>query len=38
MAGKVILAVAGAGKTYKICQMIDMEKKNIIYELTHANF
>ena len=37
MAGKVILAVAGAGKTYKICQMIDMDKKNLILAFTHEN-
>ena len=30
MAKKVILAVAGAGKTYHICHKIDPTKKNLI--------
>lgn len=37
MAGKVILAVAGAGKTYAICQMIDKHQKNLILAFTHEN-
>ena len=30
MTKKVILAVAGAGKTYHICHNIDKNKKNLI--------
>lgn len=37
MAKKVILAVAGAGKTYHICHMIDPAKKNLILAYTHEN-
>lgn len=37
MAKKVILAVAGAGKTYHICHAIDPEKKNLILAYTHEN-
>lgn len=37
MAKKVILAVAGAGKTYHICHEIDPSKKNLILAYTHEN-
>ncbi len=37
MAKKVILAVAGAGKTYHICHNIDKDKKNLILAYTHEN-
>lgn len=37
MAKKVILAVAGAGKTYHICHRIDPTKKNLIIAYTHEN-
>ena len=37
MAKKVILAVAGAGKTYHICHAIDPMKKNLILAYTHEN-
>lgn len=37
MANKVILAVAGAGKTYTICNSIDPEKNNLILAFTHQN-
>ena len=37
MAKKVILAVAGAGKTYHICHAIDPSKKNLILAYTHEN-
>lgn len=37
MAKKVILAVAGAGKTYHICHKIDPTKKNLILAYTHEN-
>lgn len=37
MAKKVILAVAGAGKTYHICHVIDPNKKNLILAYTHEN-
>lgn len=37
MARKVILAVAGAGKTYHICHNIDKNKKNLILAYTHEN-
>lgn len=37
MAKKVILAVAGAGKTYHICHEIDPNKKNLIIAYTHEN-
>lgn len=37
MAKKVILAVAGAGKTYHICHEIDSTKKNLILAYTHEN-
>lgn len=37
MAKKVILAVAGAGKTYHICHAIDPAKKNLILAYTHEN-
>lgn len=37
MAKKVILAVAGAGKTYHICNAIDPTKKNLILAYTHEN-
>lgn len=37
MAKKLILAVAGAGKTYHICHGIDPTKKNLIIAYTHEN-
>lgn len=33
----VILAVAGAGKTYTICHTIDPKKRNLIIAYTHQN-
>ena len=37
MAKRVILAVAGAGKTYHICHVIDPAKRNLILAFTHEN-
>lgn len=37
MAKRVILAVAGAGKTYHICHEIQPEKRNLIIAFTNAN-
>lgn len=37
MAKKVILAVAGSGKTYYICNKIQYDKRNLIIAFTHAN-
>lgn len=37
MAKRVILAVAGAGKTYHICHEINPAKKNLIIAYTHEN-
>ena len=37
MAKRVILAVAGAGKTYHICHALQSEKKNLILAYTHEN-
>lgn len=37
MGKKVILAVAGAGKTYYICHSLDPAKKNLILAFTHEN-
>lgn len=37
MAKRVILAVAGAGKTYHICHEIDPIKRNLILAFTHEN-
>lgn len=37
MAKQVILAVAGAGKTYYICHCINKNKKNLILAYTHRN-
>lgn len=37
MAKQVILAVAGAGKTYHICNTLDPEKRNLILSFTHEN-
>ena len=34
---KVILAVAGSGKTYRICHEIDPDKKNLLLAFTHEN-
>lgn len=34
---RVILAVAGAGKTYHICHMIDPNKRNLILAYTNEN-
>ena len=37
MAKRVILAVAGAGKTYHICHSIDPAKRNLMLAFTHEN-
>jgi len=37
LAKRVILAVAGAGKTYHICHSIQPNKKNLILAYTHEN-
>lgn len=37
MAKRVMLAVAGAGKTYYICHEIQPDKRNLIVAFTHAN-
>lgn len=37
MAKRIILAVAGAGKTYHICHKIDPTKRNLIIAFTHEN-
>ena len=37
MAKRVILAVAGAGKTYHICHEIDKNKRNLILAFTREN-
>mgnify|MGYP004466663615 CR=1 FL=1 len=37
MGKRVILAVAGSGKTYHICRQLDPTKKNLILAFTHAN-
>lgn len=37
MAKRVILAVAGAGKTYHICHELHPDKKNLILAYTHEN-
>lgn len=37
MAKQVILAVAGAGKTYHICHDIDSKERNLILAYTHEN-
>lgn len=37
MAKRVILAVAGAGKTYHICHALQSDKKNLILAYTHEN-
>ena len=37
MAKRVILVVAGAGKTYRICHEMQPEQKNLIVAFTHAN-
>ena len=34
---QIILAVAGAGKTYYICHEIDPQKRNLILAFTHEN-
>lgn len=34
---KIMLAVAGAGKTYHICHSIDPQKRNLILAYTHEN-
>lgn len=34
---RVILAVAGAGKTYTICHKLDINKRNLIIAYTHQN-
>ena len=34
---KVILAVAGSGKTYRICHDINPDKKNLLLAFTHEN-
>ena len=37
MAKQVMLAVAGAGKTYTICNNLNPDKKNLILAFTHEN-
>jgi DNA helicase II / ATP-dependent DNA helicase PcrA len=37
MAGTIVLAVAGAGKTYYICKELDINKRNLILAFTHEN-
>ena len=37
MAKQLMLAVAGSGKTYTICNTIDSQKKNLILAYTHEN-
>jgi len=37
MAKKVILAVAGSGKTYHICHTLNPSKRNLIIAYTHEN-
>lgn len=37
MAKRVILAVAGAGKTYHICHNLDLNKRNLILAFSHEN-
>ena len=37
MAKRVILAAAGAGKTYYICHVINPNERNLIIAFTHAN-
>lgn len=37
MAKRIVLAVAGAGKTFNICQCISREKKNLILAYTNEN-
>lgn len=37
MAKKVILAVAGAGKTYTLCRSINRDKRNLILAFTNQN-
>mgnify|MGYP000877515994 CR=1 FL=1 len=37
MAKRVILAVAGAGKTYHICHGLDENERNLIIAFTHEN-
>lgn len=37
MAGKVILAVAGAGKTFYICNAVDPARKNLLLAFTREN-
>ena len=34
---KLVLAVAGSGKTYYICQMLVEDEKNLILAFTHEN-
>lgn len=34
---KLVMAVAGSGKTYLICNSIDPEKRNLILAFTHEN-
>ena len=34
---RVILAVAGAGKTYTLCKNVDANKRNIILAFTNQN-
>ncbi|NHM15287.1 AAA family ATPase [Eggerthellaceae bacterium zg-887] len=37
MAKRIILAAAGAGKTYHICHSVDVDKRNLILAFTHEN-
>jgi superfamily I DNA/RNA helicase len=34
---KLVMAVAGSGKTYLICNSVDPEKRNLILAFTHEN-
>jgi len=34
---KLVMAVAGSGKTYLICNSIEPEKRNLILAFTHEN-
>lgn len=34
---KLVMAVAGSGKTYLICNSIDSEKRNLVLAFTHEN-
>lgn len=38
MGKRVILAVAGSGKTYHVCQKIDENRRNIIIAYTNEKY